>query len=112
MTTHTKPGATLLALTGALDGECALAQRERFTALAVAGRDVVLDMTDVSSIDGAGIGALAYLFRRLTAEGANLRIRGVSGKARLHLLKLGLAPVFSVPVRRRRRAPTARLVAA
>lgn len=112
MSIPTNSPATPLVLSGALDGEAAAALRDHFTTLAAAGYDVVLDMTGVSSIDGAGIGALAFLFRRLAAAGASLRIRGISGQARLHLLDLGLAPVFAVPTRRRRRPATASRLAA
>jgi anti-anti-sigma factor len=104
--------ADLIRLDGALDGEGATGLRDRFTALAAAGRSVVLDMTNVSSIDGAGIGAIAFLFRRLASVGAGVRVVGAAGQTRLHLLDLGLAPVFGVPVRRRRRPANAPMRAA
>lgn len=110
---RTVPAATdaaVLRLEGALDAIAAANLRDRFLGLAAAGQDVVLDMTEVTTLDGAGIGAIAFLFRRLAAAGATVRIRGVAGQARLQLLDLGLAPVFGVPTRRRRR-PAPRVAA-
>lgn len=56
-------------------------------------RDVCVDMTRVEFIDSSGIGALVFLFKRLTAVGRGLDIRGVHGQPRdlFSLLRIGKA---------------------
>lgn len=53
--------------------------------------DVSVDMTHVEFIDSSGIGALVFLFKRLTAVGRALDIRGVHGQPRdlFSLLRIG-----------------------
>jgi len=41
---------------------------------------VVIDMSSVNFIDSSGIGALVFLFKRLTAAGRLLKIVGVHGQ--------------------------------
>lgn len=54
-------------------------------------RDVSVDMSQVEFIDSSGIGALVFLFKRLTAAGRALDIRGVHGQPRdlFSLLRIG-----------------------
>jgi anti-anti-sigma factor len=44
--------------------------------------DVTLDMTRVEFIDSSGLGALVFLFKRLTAASRQLEIKGVHGQPR------------------------------
>ncbi len=44
--------------------------------------DVTLDMSRVEFIDSSGLGALVFLFKRLTASGRALEIKGVHGQPR------------------------------
>jgi anti-anti-sigma factor len=101
--TTAAPGILCLHLAGALDAEGANALRSGFEALgAEARQDVVLDLSRVSYLDGAGIGAVAYLFKRLAAKGRNLRLQGVIGQPLAALRQFGLAQVFGLDARRSR----------
>ena len=87
--------ASPLRLHGALDGEAVRALRDPFVALAAAAaHDVILDMTDVGYLDGAGVGAIAFLFRQLAARRLGLRIVAASGQPLLTLQDLGLAKLL------------------
>ena len=81
-----------LSLHGAFDAAAATQHRTAFEALA-AGRSgrVVLDLSAVHAIDGSGVGALAFLFKRLAARGRKLVVIGVGGEVLRLLTELGLA---------------------
>lgn len=90
-------GALCLHLAGALDAEGAQALRPGFEALGAAGdQDVVLDFSSVTYLDGAGLGAVAYLFKRLAAHGRRLRLQGVIGQPSTMLRDLRLGRVFGL----------------
>jgi anti-anti-sigma factor len=98
--TTAQSGTLCLRLAGALDAGGATALRPGFEALGREARqDVVLDLSDVSYIDGAGIGAVAYLFKRLAAHGRRLRLQGVTGQPLAALRQFGLARVFGLEAR-------------
>lgn len=102
-TTTATNGALCLRLDGALDADGALALRPGFEALGNDSRqDVVLDLSRVTYLDGAGIGAVAYLYKRLAAKGRNLRLQGVIGQPLAMLRQLGLGRVFALEARDRR----------
>ena len=44
--------------------------------------NVTLDMSRVEFIDSSGLGAIVFLFKRLTASGRKLDIKGVHGQPR------------------------------
>lgn len=95
-------GAAPVRLAGALDAEGVRGLREMFVTLAASGaRDVVLDFSDVLFLDGAGMGLLALLFRRLSAQGGTLRVIGAADQPLSTLHDLGLAHVLGIPARRR-----------
>lgn len=48
--------------------------------------EVELDFTEVPFMDSSGIGAIVYLYKRLTAEGRTMEIVGAAGQPR-ELLK-------------------------
>ena len=60
--------------------------RSDFDHLAMAGGDVVIDLARTEVIDGSGVGAMVYAFKRLAANGGRLTVRNVSGQP-LNLLK-------------------------
>lgn len=100
----TDAGRIRLHLRGALDGEASLGVRQGLERVAAAGQgDVVLDFADVTQIDGSGIGAVSFLFRRLAARGRRLTLEGVSGQPLAMLHELGLRALFDLPEEPRRR---------
>ena len=65
-------------------------------------RRVVLDLAGLSAIDGSGLGAIAYLFKRLLARGRTLVVTSVAGQPLALLREMGLADLFGLdqpPVR-------------
>jgi anti-anti-sigma factor len=98
---------TVLNLQGTLDGDAVTALRDKLAAI-VRGQSasVTVDLSDVSFIDGAGVGALAFLFRRLTACGRKLQVIGVSGQPLAFLRDLGLAKTLGLPSAQRARPGT------
>jgi anti-anti-sigma regulatory factor len=72
------------------------------------GGAVVLDFTGVSLIDGSGVGAIAFLFKRLHAQGRPLSIVGAAGQPLALLRRLGVAGLLGVPAEGRKRPLFAR----
>ena len=54
--------------------------RLEFDRLAASNGDVVIDLARTEALDGSGVGALVYTFKRLVATGNRLTIRNVSGQ--------------------------------
>jgi anti-anti-sigma factor len=78
-------------LSGAFDAACVAVQRLAIEALAATtARRVVLDLSGVSSLDGSGVGAISFLFKRLVARGRKLVVTGVAGQPLTMLTELGL----------------------
>ncbi len=89
-------------VSGVLDGDAALKLRARLAAVAAAsGGDVVVDLKDVSFIDGCGIAAIAYLFKRLALHGRHLTV-AANGQPLAMLRDLGIAAQLGLPARTRR----------
>ena len=100
---HSEPGLVRLHLRGGLDGEASRAMREGFGALAcVEAREVVIDLSHVTHLDGSGVGALSFLFKRLAARGRRLTLAGVAGQPLAMLRHLGLARALGLEEERRR----------
>lgn len=63
--------------------------------------EVELDFTDVPFMDSSGIGAIVYLYKRLTAAGRTMEIVGATGQPRelLKTLRIdrSIAVVDSIP---------------
>jgi anti-anti-sigma factor len=57
--------------------------------------DLVLDLSNVESMDGSGIGALACLFRRLNVRGRRLTIENCYGQPRDLMRSLGLGGLLA-----------------
>lgn len=94
---------------GGLNAETAADWRDAFeTAAASKAKRVVLDLEAVNAIDGSGIGAIAYLFKRLMARDRTLVVQGASGQPRSLLNELGLAATLGVEKTPARSAPRSR----
>lgn len=101
---HTEAGQVRLHLCGGLDGEGAEQMREGIAVLAAAeAREIVIDLSNVTYIDGSGLGVLSYLFKRLTARGRRLSVVGVSGQPLAMLRHLGLAKLLGLDEKASRR---------
>ena len=104
MTLHAKLSDTAsindevrLQLSGAFDADGVTAQRSTLEALADSpARRVVLDLSDVLSMDGSGIGALSFLFKRLTARRRKLVLNGVAGQPLAMIGELGLLRTLGI----------------
>ena len=95
---------THLRLHGRLDGPAVTELRDALAEI-VRGPAMTLmvDLSGVTLIDGAGVGALAFLFRRLTASGRKLHVTGVTGQPLAFLRDLGLTETLGLPVARKAR---------
>ena len=63
-----------------LDAASVSSLRQDFEKLAAARDDVVVDMARTEQLDGSGVGAMVFAFKRLSAKGLRLTIRNVSGQ--------------------------------
>jgi stage II sporulation protein AA (anti-sigma F factor antagonist) len=100
MISDVEPDGPLLRvrIAGELDGEGAQAIRPLLERLAADPTgDVVLDLEKVTFLDGAGLGAIAYLFKRLMARERRLKVVGASGQPLTLLDGLGLRGPLGLP---------------
>ena len=96
----------VLQLYGRLEADAAAALRNSFEQLIASPvRRVVLDLSSVVTMDGSGLGAIAFLFKRLTARGGTVSVAGATGQPLAMLDDLGLRRVLGLP---RRKAPSRR----
>ena len=100
------PDEIRLELPRTLDADTAESLRPSFEALARGPVNrVVLDLSGVTEMDGSGIGAIAFLFKRLTARGGKLALNGAGGQPLAMMQDLGLTGVLGLaakPSRTRR----------
>ena len=102
---QSEPGRVLLHLRGGLDGDGSRALRDSLAALAaVEAREVAIDFSAVTFLDGSGVGAIAFLFKRLAARGRRLTLCGVGGQPLAMLRHLGLAGPLGIDTRVGRQA--------
>lgn len=102
---QSEPGLVRLHLRGGLDSEASRSMRDSLVALAaVEARDIVIDLSHVTFIDGSGLGAISFLFKRLAARGRRLSVAGVSGQPLAMLRHLGLAKTLGIQETRARRS--------
>ena len=88
-----------LHLYGALDGSGARALRDGAAAVLAAPQgELLLDLTGVNFIDDDGLGAVIFLFKRLSARRRRMRVVGVSDSWLARLRELGLAELVGPPV--------------
>lgn len=100
---RTTTATNAMRVSGVLDGDAALRLRPRLEALAATDGDVAMDLRDVSFIDGSGVAAIAFLYKRMTHRGRRLRV-AASGQPLAMLRELGVAPQLGLsagPVRNR-----------
>lgn len=69
--------------------------RQDFERLALSQSDVVIDLARTEALDGSGVGALVYAFKRLRAGGKCLTVRNVSGQPLNLLNESGLLRTLS-----------------
>ncbi|WP_021593286.1 STAS domain-containing protein [Actinomadura welshii] len=75
MPAHRRPGHTIVALTGTLDGAAAPALREHLIAvLRHSGRLLIFDLREVASADAAGLAVLIGIQWRAAGLGIILRV--------------------------------------
>jgi anti-anti-sigma factor len=88
---------TVLHLSGPLDRESApLARNEIMAAIAEGHQDLILDVRDVPTIDGAGANSLLVGMRRAQQAGGELRIVGPTDPVRQRLELAALDDVLPV----------------
>jgi len=93
-----------LTISGALDAEGALALRPVLEEMVLnATGNVVLDVAEVHFMDGCGVGAIGFLFKRLAAQGRTVQLRGAAGQPLAMVRRLRLAELLGVPAPARRR---------
>lgn len=94
---RSEAGRIFLHLGGSLDGDSAVSMREGLSALAAAEPDeVVIDLSHVTFIDGSGLGALSFLFKRLTAQGGRISMVGAAGQPLAMIRQLGLTKLLGL----------------
>jgi anti-anti-sigma factor len=92
-----------LQVSGALDGDGALALRPLLEQVVTGTTgDLVLDMAEVGFMDGCGVGAVAFLFKRLAAQGRALKVVGATAQPLAMFRKLRLGHVLGLPAPARR----------
>lgn len=69
--------------------------RAQFEKLAATLDDVVIDLARTEVVDGSGVGAMVFAFKRLSANGKCLTIRNVSGQPLNLLNESGLLRTLS-----------------
>ena len=84
---------------GNLDNDGAVVYQQLITELATENQDVLVDLTGVNYLDGSGVGAIAYIFKRLQARGYNLTVQGATGQPRRMLWILGIGSVLGADER-------------
>jgi anti-anti-sigma factor len=91
MPAHPRPGHTIVALSGALDGAAAPALREHLIgALRHSGRLLILDLAEVTSADAAGLAVLIGIRRRAAGLGVTLRLAAPGSQVAALLRATGL----------------------
>ncbi len=102
-------GQVRLHLKGALDHVTSIELRDGFEALARSGSDdIVIDLSHVTFMDGCGLAALAFLYKRLHARGAQLAISGSTGQPLAVMRDHGVAELLGVHPVAMRQANAAR----
>ena len=87
MSIATQNDIDVFTIEGDFDALAVQSLRPRLDGLAEAGAKALrLDMTGVRFLDSSGVGAIVFLFKRLSAAGRKLELLGVTGQPR-ELLK-------------------------
>jgi anti-sigma B factor antagonist len=91
---------TYLKLTSNLDASAVAALKPTLELLATGESNVCLDLSGVNHIDPSGVGALAFLYKRLRTRNRVLSVVSAHGQPLTLLRQLGLAAVLTPPLRR------------
>ena len=81
-----------------MDPESLQSTRQVFRRLAESNDDLTIDMSEVNYIDGAGIGALMYVFRRARAKRVVIKIVNLTGQPKQLFERLRLISVTRLQV--------------
>lgn len=88
---YPRAGTTVVIMPRQLDAVAARRLREQFDWLADrATGEIVLDFTDSSFVDSSGIGAVVFLYKRLTARRVKMIAKNLHGQPRrlFHALRM------------------------
>lgn len=85
---------------GPMDSLGVATMRKDFDAFLTRPGGVTVDLAGVEVMDGAGVGALAFMFKRLVARGDCLQIVGATGQPLLLLRELGLGKILGIDAKR------------
>ena len=91
-----------------LDAANIPALRSDFERLAAAADHVIVDMARTEVLDGSGVGAMVFAFKRLSAKRLRLSIRNVSGQPLDLLNNSGLLRTLTAEPRESRLASAVR----
>jgi anti-anti-sigma factor len=69
-----------LIIAGPFDGSFVTRRRTAIESLARKASDVEIDMSGTDHVDSSGLGALAFLYKRLAARGHKVRVLGLNGE--------------------------------
>jgi anti-sigma B factor antagonist len=87
--------ATTLRFEGSLDALATPAIRLVFDELVTAGKkSVLLDLTELRIIDSSGVGAIVSLYKKMRAQGGEVRIKGLKDQPLAVFKLLRLDRVF------------------
>ncbi len=86
---------TDLKLAPAFDANAVVAYRTVFEGVLARNKNVSLDLSATTFIDPSGIGAVAFLYKRLLARGLRLSLVGVHGQPLQVLSKLRLLSLLN-----------------
>ena len=75
--------------------------RPEIDRLAAVAGDVVIDLARTEAIDGSGVGAIVYVFKRLSARGYRVTVRNVAGQPSALLGAAGLLGTLGATRRQR-----------
>ncbi|MGB1111105.1 MAG: STAS domain-containing protein [Gammaproteobacteria bacterium] len=83
------PETTIFPIKGDFDALAVRRMRDELEQLAEQdSQQVELDLSGLEFIDSAGVGAVVLLYKRLLANGRDLRVRGLSGQPKQLFAKL------------------------
>lgn len=87
---HRRSGHVLVTVSGEIDIAAAARLRDRLAGPVGVGRQVIVDLSQVSFIDAAGAGVLAGAAARAAARGGRLQLAAARGQVRRVLELTGL----------------------
>jgi anti-sigma B factor antagonist len=89
-------GATVVAMSGELDGKTAPAAQQQIVPLIPESGRIVLDMHDVGYMSSAGLRMMLLLYRQALAKGSKIALAGLSEDIRDTMSATGFLDFFVV----------------